>query len=108
MFDPTGKIVDPVSQARGKLNAARGGEKGLILEEMLARLGASTKAAGETSVLVESLRYNAEGSDLLGSVPDMEKLQAFQKELSAVFRTQLGDIQQVPGGGLRFSMNLRW
>ena len=108
VFDATGKIVDPVSQARGKLNAARGGEKGLILEEMLARLGASAKAAGETSVLVESLRYNAEGSDLLGSVPDMEKLQAFQKELSAVFRTQLGDIQQVPGGGLRFSMNLRW
>ena len=75
---------------------------------MLARLGASAKAAGESSVLIESLRYNAEGSDLLGSVPDMEKLQAFQKELSAAFRTQLGDIQQVPGGGLRFSMNLRW
>lgn len=108
VFDATGKIVDPVSQARGKLNAARGGEKGLILEEMLARLGASTKAAGESSVLIESLRYNSEGSDLLGSVPDMEKLQAFQKELSAAFRTQLGDIQQVPGGGLRFSMNLRW
>ena len=108
VFDATGKIVDPVSQARGKLNAARGGEKGLILEEMLARLGASVKAAGETSVSVESLRYNAEGADLTGSVPDMERLQAFQKGISVSFRTQLGDIQQIPGGGLRFSMNLRW
>ena len=108
VFDATGKIVDPVSQARGKLNAARGGEKGLILEVMLARLGASVKAAGETSVSVESLRYNAEGADLTGSVPDMERLQAFQKGISVSFRTQLGDIQQIPGGGLRFSMNLRW
>jgi hypothetical protein len=78
VFDPTGRsLIRSVRREEAQRGARR--EKGLILEEMLARLGASAKAAGESSVLIESLRYNAEGSDLLGSVPDMENSRRFRR-----------------------------
>ena len=58
--------------------------------------------------LVEQLRYTGEGADITGTAEKMESIQALRTTAdSGGFRATLGDIQQIPGGGLRFTLSLR-
>lgn len=108
-FDKTGNIVDPVSQARARINAVRGtGNRGKSLGNVLADLGVPWKV-GSMDVSVDSMRYNPDGADLTASAVDMTTIQSFRTSLVELVGTvQLGDVQQIPGGGFRFNLSLRW
>jgi hypothetical protein len=54
------------------------------------------------------MRYTGESAELTGTAQTMEAIQALRSAAdSGGFRASLGDIQQIPGGGLRFSLSLR-
>ncbi len=108
----TERIVDPLSQARGRLAALKGdGDDGGTLTGFLAHLGSAwsgEKKGKDGLPVLEQMRYAGEGADLTGTAPSMESIQALRISLdSGGFQATLGDIQQVPGGGLRFSLSLR-
>lgn len=109
VFDPNGKIIDPLSQAKAKISALSGTDRGLSLEEVLSRIGAAWKDVPEGKRILNSIRYNGNYVDISGSASEMSTVQSFQKALDKDgTESRIGDIQQIPGGGIRFNMTLRW
>jgi hypothetical protein len=110
---PSERIVDPLSQARGKLAELRGsGGDDSSLSLFLAHLGRVwTAGEGERKSgfpVLDQMRYTGESAELTGTAQTMEAIQALRAAAdSRGFRASLGDIQQIPGGGLRFSLSLR-
>lgn len=106
-------IVDPLSQARGKLAELAGdGRDEMPLSLLLAHLGVAwtdgEKGRRVDFPVLEQMRYSGDGADLIGTASTMEAIQALRTAAdSRGFRAALGDIQQIPGGGLRFSLSLR-
>ena len=109
VFDREGRIVDPVSQARGRINALRGsGTAEKTLSDVLSDIGVPLLMKS-INVTVDSMRYNSEGADLVGSAGDMATIQTFRTSLADMGGSvQLGDVQQIPGGGFRFNLGVRW
>ena len=112
IFGSGERIVDPLSQARGKLAELRGsGRSENTLSMTLSHLG-RTWLDGDVQrkdfPVLEQLRYSAEGADITGTAGSMESIQALRTAAdTGGFRAALGDIQQIPGGGLRFTLSLR-
>ena len=109
----TERIVDPLSQARGKLAELKGtGGDDSSLSLFLAHLGRAW-TGGETGrkpgfPILDQMRYTGGSAELTGTAQTMEAIQALRSAAdSGGFRASLGDIQQIPGGGLRFSLSLR-
>ena len=57
--------------------------------------------------VLELLRYSGDGVELTGAAADMEGVQALRTPRQGPFPGLLGDVQQIPGGGLRFSLSIR-
>ena len=112
IFGQNERVVDPLSQARSKLAALRGqGRTENSLSRTLSHLGRTwldgNKKKADFPVL-EQLRYSADGADITGTAEKMEAIQALRVAAdSGGYRASLGDIQQIPGGGLRFTLSLR-
>lgn len=110
---PGERIADPLSQARGKLAELKGnGGDDLSLSSVLSHLGGAWMSEeGERRTdfpVLELLRYSGDGVELTGTAPAMEAVQALRTAADKEpFRASLGDVQQIPGGGLRFSLSLR-
>lgn len=110
---PSERIVDPLSQARGKLAELRGsGGDDSSLSLFLGHLGRAWTGGdgGRKSgfPVLDQMRYTGESAELTGTAQTMEAIQALRTAAdSGGFRASLGDIQQIPGGGLRFSLSLR-
>ena len=110
---PGERIADPLSQARGKLAELKGnGGDDLSLSSVLSHLGGAWMSEeGERRTdfpVLELLRYSGDGVELTGTAPAMEAVQALRAAADKEpFRASLGDVQQIPGGGLRFSLSLR-
>lgn len=110
---PSERIVDPLSQARGKLAELRGsGGDDSSLSLFLGHLGRVWTGGdgGRKSgfPVLDRMRYTGESAELTGTARTMEAIQALRTAAdSRGFRASLGDIQQIPGGGLRFSLSLR-
>lgn len=106
------RIVDPLSQARGKLAELKGqGKTENTLSRMLSHLGRTwldgDQRKGDFPIL-EQLRYTGDGADITGTAEKMESIQALRTNADGGgYRATLGDIQQIPGGGLRFTLSLR-
>jgi hypothetical protein len=109
VFDPTGKIIDPLSQARARIADIAGNDKGLSLESVLSRIGEVWSDLEKGEVLLNTLRYNTDYVDMSGTASEMISVQKLQKSLDTEkIQSRIGDIQQIPGGGIRFNMTLRW
>lgn len=109
VFDPTGKIIDPLSQARARLADIAGNDKGLSLESVLSRIGEVWSDLEKGEILLNTLRYNSDYVDMSGTASEMISVQKLQKSLDTEkIQSRIGDIQQIPGGGIRFNMTLRW
>ncbi len=110
---PGERIVDPLSQIRGKLAAAAGnGRDELTLSSVLSHLARAwmSEEGGRRPEypVLELLRYSGEGAELTGTASAMEAIRALRAAADEPpFRASLGDVQQIPGGGLRFSLSLR-
>ncbi|HRV97723.1 MAG TPA: hypothetical protein P5201_03985, partial [Aminobacteriaceae bacterium] len=112
IFGQNERVVDPLSQARAKLAELRGqGRTENSLSRTLSHLGrtwldGNKKKAGYP--VLEQLRYSADGADITGTAEKMEAIQALRLAAdSGGYKASLGDIQQIPGGGLRFTLSLR-
>lgn len=107
------RIVDPLSQARGKLAELKGnGGDDRSFSLFLAHLGRAW-TGGEAGrkpgfPVLDQMRYTGGSAELTGTAQTMEAIQVLRSAAdSGGFRASLGDIQQIPGGGLRFSLSLR-
>ena len=110
VFDKEGRIVDPVSQARGRINTLKGsGTVGKSLSDALSDIGIpwQNKTMGIT---IDTMSYNSEGAaDLVGAATDMATIQSFRTSLTeAKCSVTLGDVSQIPGGGFRFNLKIKW
>ena len=112
VFDPahTGRIGNPVSLARDKIAALQGGvSEGRGLDGALADLGEVFAENTSLDVVVDVLRYNAEGLDFTGSAPDMSTVLTFRKAWEGrASLSQLDNTQSVSGVGYRFDLRVRW
>lgn len=112
VFGQNERVVDPLSQVRGKLAELKGqGKTENTLSRMLSHLGRTwldgDERKGDFPVL-EQLRYTGDGADITGTAEKMESIQALRTNADGGgYRATLGDIQQIPGGGLRFTLSLR-
>jgi len=112
VFGKDERVVDALSQAKERLAGLRGrGKSDSDFSSMLSHLGRTWLDGDERREdfpLMEQLRYTAEGADITGTAEKMESIQALRGAAdSGGFRANLGDIQQIPGGGLRFTLSLR-
>ncbi len=110
-FGP-GNVRDPLSQARGMLAQATNAPDGPRLEDCL-RILARAWPDGESDeerISIDTLRFSVDGMDLIGTANEVGMVQNLQKAIKAETdgSVKLGDIQQVPGGGLRYSLEVRW
>lgn len=110
-FGP-GRVRDPLSQARGMLAQATSAPEGPRLEDclrILARAWPDAKS-DEERVSVDTMRFSLDGMDLIGTANEVGMVQNLQKAIKSETEgvVKLGDIQQVPGGGLRYSLEVRW
>ncbi len=109
VFDPSGRIVDPLSQAKGKIRALTTEDSGMKIDKILGILGRSSDELGKSKIILDVLRYNGDNIDINGSTMEMTSVQKFQEILRKHgIEPQIGDIQQIPGGGLRFTMAIGW
>ena len=109
-FGDEGDVRDPLSQARSRLVSAPGGAGAPDLALVLSYIGSAWKAEERLAGLtLETLRYNAFGADCVGAAPDVKDIEALQAQLKGQgLDSRIGDIQQTPGGRLRFSLSMRW
>jgi len=65
------------------------------------------KLGPDPGITIETLRYGAENSDMLGTAKSNEQIQILRRLLEeAGYSLRMDSIQSVPGGDLRFAMNL--
>jgi hypothetical protein len=104
-FDPTGPVLDPLSQAKGRLAAVTGTEEANSLANALAMLG---RAASSTPsrIVLDSLRFSEQQAELTGKGNSVESIRAFQQALGGK-NTSLDDLQQLPGGQYRFRIAMK-
>lgn len=106
------RAVDPLSQARGKLMELRGrGRTENTLSRVLSHLGRAWLDGNSRRTdfpMLEQMRYTGDGTDITGTAEKMESIQNLRSNADGGgYRATLGDIQQIPGGGLRFTLSLR-
>jgi hypothetical protein len=109
VFDRNGRIIDPISQAKARISMLSGTGNGLSLEEALARIGVAWEDIADGDVVLNSIRYNGDYMDISGTASEMSTVQNFERALDKDgSESRIGDIQQIPGGGVRFNMTFRW
>ncbi|MCF7936105.1 MAG: hypothetical protein K9L28_07185 [Synergistales bacterium] len=109
-FPGSGTVRDPLSQARARLQGDESQSRGVAAQRVLAALGNAWGSLPENHDLqMEFLQYSPEGAELRGTAREMNNIRYLRDNLQENFpETQLGDIQQVPGGELRFTLSIRW
>ena len=111
VFDKEGRIADPVSQARERINALKGsGATGKTFDGVLSDLGIPWQIQS-IDVTIDSMRYNSEGAVLSGTAENMATIQSLRNSLADADMggtVQLGEVNQIPGGGFRFTLVIRW
>lgn len=96
----------PLTSVTRRLRAVSGGGVQLSFDGVLAGVAAAWKSAPEGTRL-DALRYGAERTELEGRTQKTEDIQTLRGELSKNgFSVRLGDVQQIPGGGMRFTFQL--
>jgi len=98
----------PLASAGSKLASLQNGGRDASLQGLLRTLGPVWgELPGTGSIVIETLRYSTEKTDLLGTAKDnnsIGRLRALLEERG--FSAKTDNIQQVPGGGLRFSLSI--
>lgn len=96
----------PLTSVTRKLSAVSGKGLQMTFDGVLAGIGTTWKTVPDTMRL-DALRYGSERTELEGKAQKTEDIQALRHELEkSGFTVRLGDVSQIPGGGMRFSLNL--
>lgn len=108
-FPGSGVVRDPLSQARARLRQRETGAEteDVALVEVLGAVGTAWDDKELRGVSLETLRYNPDGADLTGTAVDVAEIDRLQQRFDGSgFVSNLGDIQQIGGGRLRFTLSL--
>ncbi|MDR3280344.1 MAG: hypothetical protein LBT23_07515 [Synergistaceae bacterium] len=64
------------------------------------------KLGDESGITIETLRYGSENADIQGTADGNEPIQRLRSRLEELgYSLRVDNIQSIPGGGMRFSMN---
>lgn len=98
----------PLSSITRELRALSGGGVQLTLEGVLINIASAWEELPSASgVKLDAIRYGRERTEVEGNAPKTENIQQLRDVLSKNgFEVRLGDVQQIPGGGMRFSLYL--
>jgi hypothetical protein len=105
VFDPTGPVRDPLSQAKARLAAVSGTDEADALARAFAMLGRASRKSGE-GIVLDTLRTSERQTEMIGKGSSVAAVRAFQQALEAK-ETSLEDLQQLPGGQFRFKITVR-
>lgn len=98
----------PLVSIKGKLSSLQSGKQDASLQGFLRTLGPVwEELAGVGDIAIETMRYSNEKTDLIGTAKDngaIQRLRALLEERG--FSPKTDNIQQVPGGSLRFSLSI--
>jgi len=98
----------PLTSASRKLRILTGTGAQMAFDQTLGNVSAAWSAmpAG-TQIKLDSLRYGAERTEIQGLASSTNDIDKLREALSANgFKAKNGDVQQVPGSGLRFTITL--
>ena len=98
----------PLSSITKKLRLLSGGGRQMLFNDVLANISSAWKALPQGgSLMLDAVRYGRERTEIEGQAPQTEMIDKLRAELSKNgFTVKLGDVQQIPGGGLRFTLYL--
>ena len=98
----------PVSSVSKKLRLVTGEGVQMTLEQTLSNFSAAWKDCPENSkITMDSIRYGTERTEIQGIADGMASIQALSEALGRNgFSAKVGDVQQVPSSGMRFSLTL--
>ncbi|MCD8234706.1 MAG: hypothetical protein LUC51_10060 [Cloacibacillus porcorum] len=105
----TGEVSrSPLADITKRLRLLTGGGVQLPLEGTLANFAAAGRPlpAG-TDIKGDAIRYGRERTEIEGQASKTDHIQLLRDALAKNgFTVKLGDVQQIPGGGMRFTLNL--
>lgn len=98
----------PLSSVMKKLRLISGAGVQLTLEGTLANIASAWKALPASSGMkLDAVRYGRERTELEGQSPATANIEELRSLLSKNgFSVKLGEVQQIPGSGLRFTLYL--
>ncbi|MDO4987839.1 MAG: type II secretion system protein GspL [Synergistes sp.] len=98
----------PLSSIASKLSRLSGGGVQLTIQTTLSNIAAAWEQLPEgTNVTADSVRYGEERTEIEGHAGKTDDIQSLRDALAKNgFDVKLNDAQQIPGGGMRFTLNL--
>jgi hypothetical protein len=102
------RSMQPVASALSKLRAAESGGTPDTASSLLTDISSLYEKSGISgNITLETLRYGSDGSDIMGTAKNNEAIQNFREALEEIGYTPRTDsIQSIPGGNMRFNMNI--
>ncbi|MBR4401788.1 MAG: hypothetical protein IKT09_08925 [Synergistes sp.] len=99
---------NPLAYTAKRLNMLSGGYSGSSLERTLADIAAAfEELPDKKAVRIDSLRYGTERTEVEGTASKTEDIQKLRDALNRNgFSAKTGGVQQIPGGGMRFTLAL--
>ncbi len=99
---------NPLRSVNKQLKLLRGDGAQMTFEQVLSNFSAAWKNANASSgIKIDAIRYGSERTEIQGLADSTTVIEAFRDALGrSGFSAKLGDVQQVPGSGLRFSISL--
>jgi hypothetical protein len=101
------RSMQPVASSLTKLRSSRDGAPETV-SAMLEDISSIYENVGEEgNIIVETLRYGSDGTDILGTSKNNDSIQRFRSLLEELgYAARTDNIETVPGGDMRFSMNV--
>lgn len=98
----------PLSSITKKLRLLTGGGRQMLFNDVLANIASAWQALPKDSGMkLDAVRYGRERTEVEGQAPQTDKIDKLREELSKNgFSVKLGDVQQIPGSALRFTLYL--
>lgn len=99
---------NPMRSVGKQLKLLRGEGAQMTFEQVLSNFSAAWKNTEASSgIKIDSIRYGTERTEIQGLADSTTVIEAFRDALGrSGFSAKLGDVQQVSGSGLRFSISL--
>jgi hypothetical protein len=102
------RSMQPVASALSKLRAAEAGGTPDTISSLLTDISALYEKSGATGdITIETLRYGSDNTDIMGTAKNNEAIQKFRESLEGIgYAPRTDSIQTIPGGNMRFNMNI--
>jgi hypothetical protein len=102
------RSMQPVVSALSKLRVAQSGGTPDTISSLLADISSLYEESGIAGdVTIETLRYGSDNTDIMGTAKDNEAIRKFREDLEKIgYNPRTDSIQTIPGGNMRFNMNI--